>query len=85
MIPIIHARIHQKIKQHSLGNVVEYKLVKEWVARIIIKKGGVPREDINATIQDLIDLGLLENLSKKKFTKFKILPNKERKVRDPIF
>jgi len=84
MIPIIHARIHQKIKQHALGNVVEYKLVKEWVARMIIKKGGLPREDINETIKDLVALGLLKNISKKKFTKFQIMPNETRKVRDPI-
>ena len=84
MIPIIHARIHHKIKQHALGNVVEYKYVKEWVARIIIKKGGIPREDIVTTIQDLVELGLLKNISRKKFTKFQIMPNEERKIRDPI-
>ena len=81
MIPIIHARIHQKIKEHALGNIVEYKYVKEWVARMIIKKGGIPREDILITINDMVKLGLLKKVCR---LKYQIMPNETRKVRDPI-
>ena len=81
MIPIIHARIHQKIKQHSQGNIVSYAFVKEWVSRMIIKKGGVPRVDIQPTIKDMEDLGLLKKLCR---LKYQILPNQERRIRDPI-
>lgn len=81
MIPIIHARIHQKIKAHAQGNIVSYAFVKEWVARVIIKKGGIPREDIQPTIKDLENLGLLKKVCR---LKYQVLPNKKRKVRDPI-
>jgi len=93
-IPIIHARIHDKILKHTRGNVVEYRIVKEWVSRIIIKKGGIPREDIQTTINDMVQMGLLSKVCRLKFKiekiesengKFIINKNNSIKVREPIF
>jgi len=81
MIPIIHARIHDKIVKHADGNIVGYTYVKEWVARIIIKKGGIPREDIPETIKDMVNMGLLKRLCR---LKYQINKNTERPVREPI-
>lgn len=81
MIPIIHARIHQKIEKHAQSNLVDYSYVKEWVARIVYKKGGIPREDINTTIDDMCKLGLLK---KKCRLKYEILKNVERPVKEPL-
>ena len=81
MIPIIHARIHQKIEKHADGNIVEYAFVKEWVGRMIIKKGGIPREDIKTTINDLVNMGLLKKVCR---LKYQVLKNTERKIREPL-
>jgi len=81
MIPIIHARIHEKIEKHSNGNIVGYTYVKEWVARMIIKKGGIPRADIQETIKDMVKMGLLKRICR---FKYRINKNTERPVKEPI-
>lgn len=83
VIPIIHARILYKIKKHSKGIIVQHSFVREWVSRMIIKKGGIPREDIQSTIEDMCNLGLLKRLNKMNKT-YEIMSCK-RKVREPVF
>lgn len=79
-IPIIHSRIHQKIEQHADGNIVDYAFVVEWIGRMIIRKGGIPRADIQPTIKDMCDMGLLKKICR---LKYQIIKNPI-KIRDPI-
>lgn len=67
MIPIIHARIHQKLIKHSKGNIVSHSFVKEWIARVVIKKGGIPRQDLQQTIKDLCEMKLLTRISRREY------------------
>jgi len=81
-VPVIHARIHSKIQEKVRGNIIEYRLLKEWIARVLIKKGGIQKSDIQPTIQDMINLNLLRRESR---LKFQILFNKDKKrLKEPF-
>ena len=80
-IGIIHARIHYQIKKHSQERIVDYALVKEWVSRIIIRNGGIPREDIPKIIEEMCEIGFLK---KKCRLKYEIMPNNKINVREPL-
>lgn len=80
--PIIHSRIHAKLEEKAWGNIVGYKFIKEWISRIIIKKGGLPRTDIHETILDMIDLSLLKRVSR---IKFQILKNNDKRLKKQFF
>jgi len=80
-IPIIHSRIHAKLEERAQGNILGYPFIKEWIGRIIIKNGGLPKSDIHITILDMIDLGLLKRISR---LKFQILKNKDKRLKNKI-
>jgi len=82
MIPIIHARIHQRIIKHSQGNIVTYAFLKEWIARVVMTRSGIKKSDIVLTIEDMEKMGLLKKLCR---LKYQILENNERNLRDDIF
>jgi hypothetical protein len=80
-IPIIHARIHKKIKEKSNGNIIQYGKLKEIVGRTIVKKGGIPRSDIHSTIIDLINLNLLLRLKQRTF---QIISYSDKRLKEDI-
>lgn len=82
MIPIIHAQIHYHIKKHSTNKIVDENYVVEWISRIVYKKGGIPKDSIKKTVQDMCAMGLLK---KKCRLKYEIVENRERPYREPLF
>lgn len=76
----IHERIYQQLKKHS-GKIVDYSVVKEWVLRVVYKKGGLPREDVPKIIDELVEDKKLKKICR---LKYEILPS-EKNIREPIF
>lgn len=81
MIPIIHARIHQRLIKHSQGNIVTYAFIKEWIARVVMTRSGIKKSDIPLTIDDMVEMGLLKKICR---LKYQIMPNKDRNLREDI-
>lgn len=81
VIPIVHSRIHAKLEEKANGNIIGYGFIVEWISRMIIKNGGLPRCDVHTTIQDLVNLGLLKKVSR---LKFQLLKNNDKRLKPQV-
>ena len=65
--PIIYTYIYMKLKENSRTSIINVYPLKETIARVIIRKGGLPKFMVKYVVDDLIVLGLLERLSKENY------------------
>lgn len=62
-IPIIYSYIYYRLKKDRKIFYIEKKKLKEVIARILVRKGGLPKILIKYIIKDLVNLNLLEEIN----------------------
>ncbi len=82
-VPIIHARIHKRLKEKvSTGNMLEYLQIKECIIRFAYKKNNGHHSDIAETINDLQQLNLIKKVKR---LKYQLLYYNDSRLRGDIF
>lgn len=61
--PFLHLFILTKIRDKATNDFIDRSILKEQIARIILRKGGLPKFMVKYVIQDLIDLGIIEQIN----------------------